>query len=412
MSPSTDRAPAGPDLDRPVALHPLVYLDEGEEVTVGRVDTDSYAVLPADGAELVRLLADGLTPREAARAYERAHGESVDIADLLAGLDELGFVRTGDEPPPPPVRWQRLGRALFSPPAWACYLLVIAVWIAETVRVPELAPHPANVFFSPYFSVVALVLFVCQFPLILVHEAFHALAGRRLGLPSRLSFGHRLIYIVLETSLDGLVTVPRRKRYLPILAGVLADTVLTAALTLTAEATRLPGGALSGFGRLCLALAYATLLRIAWQAFLYLRTDLYVLLSTVLGCRDLHTTAMGVLRNTVRRRRGRPLLDESAWHAVDRRAARWYSWLIVGGYAFSLTVFALGVLPAGARFVTGALDRFGGHAPLGPFIDSTVFFALAVLQLGAVAVMVRRNRRRRKSDSEGPAAPEAPAAAL
>ncbi|MFJ9522342.1 hypothetical protein ACIRPK_29310 [Kitasatospora sp. NPDC101801] len=406
MRPSTDQASAGPDLDRPVALHPLVYLEEGDEVTVGRVETDSYAVLPADGAELVRLLADGLTPRAAARAYERQYGESVDMADLLAGLAELGFVRTGDEPAPPPLRWQRLGRAAFSRPAWLCYLLVVAAWITQTIRVPELAPRPSNVFFSPYFTVVSLVLFVGQFPLILVHEGFHALAGRRLGLPSRLSIGHRLIYIVLETSLDGLVTVPRRKRYLPILAGLLADTVLTAVLTLTADATRLPGGALSGFGRLCLALAYATLLRIAWQAFLYLRTDIYVLLSTVLGCRDLHTTATGVLTNAVRRRRGRPLLDESAWHPVDRRAARWYSWLIAGGYAFSLTVFVIGVVPAGARFVTGALDRFGGHAPLGPFIDSTVFFALAVLQLGAVAVLVRRDRRRRKS------APEAPAPAL
>ncbi|GAA2773594.1 hypothetical protein [Kitasatospora cinereorecta] len=390
---------AGADLDCPIALHPLVYLEEGDEVTVGRVDTDSYAVFPADGAELVRGLADGLTPRQAAEAYERAHGESVDIADLIAGLEELGFVRTGEDPAPPPapVRWQRLGRAVFSLPAWVCYLLVTVLWIAETIRTPDLAPRPTNVFFSPYFTVVALVLFVGQFPLILVHEGFHALAGRRLGLPTRLRISTRLIFIVLETSLDGLVAVPRRRRYLPILAGMLADTVLAAALTLTADATRLPGGALSGLGRLCLAFAYATLLRLAWQAFLHLRTDLYVLLSTVLGLRDLHATAQGVLRNAVRRRTGRPLLDESAWHEADRRAARWYAWLIVVGYAFSLAVFVSGVLPAGARFVTGTLDRFNGRVPLGQFLDSTVFFALTVLQLGAVAVLAVRERRRRKA---------------
>ncbi|GAA1622176.1 hypothetical protein [Actinoplanes couchii] len=32
--------------DRPLALHPLVYLVEGDEVTIGRTDTDSYAIFP------------------------------------------------------------------------------------------------------------------------------------------------------------------------------------------------------------------------------------------------------------------------------------------------------------------------------------------------------------------------------
>ncbi|BAJ28109.1 MULTISPECIES: hypothetical protein [Kitasatospora] len=409
---AVDTATPGVDPDRPVALHPLVYLEEGDEVTVGRVETDSYAVFPPDGAQLVRWLADGLTPRQAAEAYEREHGEGVDVADLVAGLDELGFVRAvradeaaaAPEPAAPPVRWQRLGRAAFAPLAWAGYLLVIALAVVATVRTPDLAPRPTNIFFTPYFTVVSLVLFVGQFPLILVHEGFHALAGRRLGLPTRLRISHRLIFIVLETSLDGLVAVPRRRRYLPILAGMLADTVLTAALTLAAAVTRHADGTLSGPGRLCLALGYATLLRLAWQAFLHLRTDLYVLLGTVLGCHDLHATAQGVLRNTVRRRLGRPLLDESAWYPADRRAARWYAWLIVGGYAFSLAVFAAGVLPAMSRIVTDTVARLGGRGAGGEFLDSAVFLGLTLLQLGTVAYLSLRDRHRRRAATPATAA--------
>ena len=44
------------ELDRPIALYPLVYLDEDDQVTVGRADIDSYAILPPDGAALVRQL--------------------------------------------------------------------------------------------------------------------------------------------------------------------------------------------------------------------------------------------------------------------------------------------------------------------------------------------------------------------
>jgi hypothetical protein len=39
--------------DRPVFLHSLIFLDEGQEVTVGRADVDGYAVLPAEGADLL-----------------------------------------------------------------------------------------------------------------------------------------------------------------------------------------------------------------------------------------------------------------------------------------------------------------------------------------------------------------------
>ena len=37
-------------LDRPIAVHELTYLPDGDEVTVGRAAVESYAILPADGA--------------------------------------------------------------------------------------------------------------------------------------------------------------------------------------------------------------------------------------------------------------------------------------------------------------------------------------------------------------------------
>lgn len=41
---------------KPVLFHPLVYLEDGDDVTIGRADIDSYAVFPPDGAQLVRWL--------------------------------------------------------------------------------------------------------------------------------------------------------------------------------------------------------------------------------------------------------------------------------------------------------------------------------------------------------------------
>ncbi|MFD5088570.1 hypothetical protein ACFWOG_38930 [Kitasatospora sp. NPDC058406] len=392
---SSSDAP-GLDLDRPLPLRRLVYLEEGDEVTVGSPETDTYAVLPADGAELVRMLADGVTPREAARRYEAEHGESVDIADLVEALVDLDLVRSADAPAEEsaPVRWQRLGRAVFSRPALIGYALVTALAVVEMIRVPRLVPRIDNLFFSSSYTLVVLMLFFGQAPLLALHEAFHALAGRRLGLRSRLSVGRRLVYLVLETSLDGLVSVPRRKRYLPIMAGMLADVLAIAVLTLVADATH---GAARGVASVCLAVAYATTLRLAWQGFFYLRTDLYVLLSTLLGSVNLHAAATDVLRNAVRRGTGRTPLDLSVHHPVDRRAARWYAWLMVVGYAFTLTVFAGVVVPTAYRLLHDMWLRLTGHASAAGRLDSLVLMVLTLAQTGAVVVLAARERRAARS---------------
>ncbi|MFG1900041.1 hypothetical protein [Micromonospora carbonacea] len=390
----------GYDQDSRVVLHPLVYLADGDEVTIGRRDIDSYGVFPSDGAELVRRLAAGDTPNEVDRWYRSEYGESADIEHVLAALDELGFIAGAEvaHQEPGPVRGQRLGAVLFSRPALLGYGLLVAWAVLAMVRSPDLAPTYRHLFFTEYFTVIELALAAGALPLIVLHEVFHVLAARRLGLRSRVSVGRRFYYVVLETNLDGLVTVPRRQRYLPILAGMLLDGLAFSTLTLAADLTRSSDGTFSPVGRVCLALAFATLLRLAWQLFLYLRTDLYVLVTTLLGCVDLHTTAKRLLRNRVLAAVGRRdrMADETQWHPVDRRVARWYSWLVVAGYTFSLALFVVAVAPAIYRMFAGAIGRFSGSTGA-QLIDSMLFLGLNLSQILFTVWLAARERRQRRA---------------
>ena len=391
------------DLDSPVTFHPLVYLTEGDEVTIGRRDTDSYGIFPTDGAEIVRRLEAGQPPRDVARWYEEEFGESADMEHVLAALAELELLRAEDEAPATtgPQRWQRLGQALFSPFAWIVYIGLIAWAVVAMVRSPELVPNYRHLFFTDYYTLIELGLFAGAVPLLLMHEVFHALAGRRLGVRSQLRVSRRLYYIVLETNLDGLVSVPRRKRYLPILAGVWFDLVACAMLAIVADLTRGPDGEFTLAGRLCLAFAFATVLRVVWQFFFYLRTDLYALITTLLGCVDLHTTARRTLRNRFLRAIGRPdrAVSEADWHPVDRAAARWYSWLIVAGYTISIVTFLWAVLPAVYQMFAGALGRlWGSDVPWGELLDSAVFLGLNLSQIALTVWMALRERRTRRKE--------------
>lgn len=121
------------------------------------------------------------SPNAAARWYTEQYGEQVDVAEFLEVLEELELlVKDGEQTAQAtgPVRWQRLGRALFSPVAWAFYGLLVAAAAAAVIRTPELLPRYQHLFFT-HSSLVVLTLGIVlgQVPWILAHEAFHALVG-------------------------------------------------------------------------------------------------------------------------------------------------------------------------------------------------------------------------------------------
>lgn len=138
-----------------------------------------------------------------------------------------------------------------------------------------------------------------------LHESYHVLAGQRIGLRSRLGISNRYTFVVFETINNGLFSMPRRKRYLPILAGMLIDVAVVCALDLTAAALRHGDGAIPLLGLLCLALSYSVLARVGWQFFLHLRTDLSYVLSTALNCYDLHEASRSIFFSRLRRLTGR-----------------------------------------------------------------------------------------------------------
>ncbi|GAB3463112.1 hypothetical protein [Actinophytocola sediminis] len=363
-------------------FHPLTFVAEPDGVTVGRPDIGSFVQLPADGAELLRRLADGLSTTDAATWYATEFGETVDLEDFVDSLRELGFVRTGDDSPAEAttVSLRTAGRAAFSPVAWLCYAGVLGVAVVAMVAEPVLRPHYHNVFFTSSLVIVQLVLALAQLPAALLHEFCHMLAGRRLGLPSRLGVGRRWYYFVFETELNGLLGVPRAKRYLPFLAGMVGDLVLFGCLMVVAVVD-LPGG-LSLAGRFALAVAYVTLLRLAWQFYLLLRTDLYYVLTTALGCTNPHEATVVYLRRKFRSLPGvRPSdVDFADFSPRDRKTAPAFAWITAGGVLALLVTAVFAVVPIAVEFVERVGSALAAGATQARFWDSLISLALLVVQ--------------------------------
>jgi len=388
-----------------IRLHRLTMVTEGDDVMIGRPDLGSYAVFPQEGAEALRLLDAGMPMSGVPDWYQQTCGTSLDIDDFLAALDDLKFLRSDgeDEPAEAPVRWQRLGRWTFSWPALVCYAALTVAAVVAMARAPYLRPTYHQIFFTQYLSLIPITLTVAMIPTILLHESFHALAGRRLGLPSTLTIGRRFYYLVAETRLDSLFSVPRRQRYLPFLAGMTADVVLTSALTLIAACLHDHGfpGWCAG---VCLAIAFTCVLRVIWQFMFYLETDLYFVVSHALRCPDLQSAARFYIKTHLWRLLHRPPPRSDAdWADRDRAIARWYAPLLIIGYGFSLWSLVWAGIPSTVHFVSLIIDRFSGSQnPTSGILDALSFILLNLLQWGLVLYVTVRDRRARAS--QGPSA--------
>jgi hypothetical protein len=281
--------------------------------------------------------------------------------------------------------------------SWTVQLTVLVLWLLAAARHPDLLPAPSQFFFTDSLLLVQLVILAAQLPLLCLHEGYHVLAGRRLGLPSRLRLSNRLTYVVAETQMNGVLSVPRRSRYLPFLAGMLCDAVALGLLGLVADVMREADGSFSLTGRVCLALAFTVGTRLAWQFQLYLRTDLYYVFATALNCHDLHEASAALLRNRMWRALGRAdrAVDERQWTEHDRRVGGWYGPFLALGIATFLATTAFVAVPIVRQYVhivttNLAAGRFDAH-----FWDAAVSLALNLVQ-GIALVLLSRNKRRHR----------------
>ncbi|MFB4294260.1 hypothetical protein ACBI99_41940 [Nonomuraea sp. ATR24] len=347
-----------------VALRPLSLVEEGDEVLVGDPETGTFVAIPAVGGVVIAALRDGASVEEAARRAEEFAGEPVDVPSFVETLRELGFLDEGERVPvaTAPVqgrRWLRgvpawVARPLFGRVAWTVYALAAVFDLTVLVLVPSLRPAPAqDAFVLDDVGLSAVLLYAFQLGLVAVHECWHWLAARSLDIPARFGLDRRMAFLVFETDLSQLWSVPRRQRYGPLLAGLAIDAVMLAVLL---------AGQLVVTSPLLAAWAFVLLFQIAWQCMVFLRTDLYAVLATRLGCKDLWRVKSLMLRRAFGRLSAEQEAELAAADPNDVRAGRWFRWVWLGGLLVVAVWLAYFVLPV----VTGLLAWTAGEVAAGP----------------------------------------------
>lgn len=371
--------------DTHVVVHPLTRQPDAGGILVGRKDLGVFLLLPADAVEVLDDLAGGMSVGEAADLYRQRHGETPDLEDLLTELEQRGFVQpaaAGGEAPddagaPETVRrrpvksfhfeWisQRWAARLCSGPVLAAGGGIVLLAATAAVLNPSLIPGWRAAYFPNKTVAGLLALMVLGLFTTFLHEMAHLTAARSLGVSCRFGIGNQLWFLVWETDMTGIWSLPRRKRYLPILAGPLFD-LLTASVLVLIGFAHASGWVplhprVVQLGR---ALLFVYLMRLAWQCYFFLRTDFYYALSNLFGCKSLMGDTKVYLRNRAARllRIGKEV-DQTHIPAAERRMVPVYSviWLVGRGLAFALLLFVQ--LPLLFQYGLLVLGKFRGSSP-------------------------------------------------
>ncbi|MFD7868632.1 hypothetical protein [Streptomyces sp. NPDC059783] len=393
-----------------VRLRPLSVVPEGEdEVLVGDPEAGRFVAIPKVGGVVVEALTRGATIAEAAAEAEEFAGQPVDVPSFVGVLRELGFLDEGQESTPvrsAPVqggRWldgvrQEVARPFFGPVGWSCYAACAVFALAVFVFRPALFPDPAtDAFVVDDIGLGSLILVPLATAATAVHELGHWFAARALGLGARFGMDRRMGFLlVFETDLTQLWTVPRRKRYGPLLAGLALDAVLLA-VPLAARLLIDTGtwAAPDGLDTVLATWIYVKLTAMLWQCMVFLRTDLYAVLVNALGCRNLWQVTTLMLRRSAGRLDAAGAAELADAHPVDVRAGRWFRWVRLSGAVLTLVWAALFLAPFAWEVLRWAVGRLGTGPATGPFWWALLCTAVCLTPFVLPAALAVRERVRR-----------------
>jgi len=382
-----------------VIVPPFSEHVDGDDVIIANPARGVFLAVPPEAAVLLRLLASGQTVAEAGAAYAAQYGQPADIADFVESLTAAGFL---DAPPAAPVGTRRYhfasipvgtARRLWSRPALAVCGALIGLGLLACASEPAIVPSPAALVFDPDHLGLSLVLIALALGAVFVHELAHLLAARAAGVPARLGIGTRLWELVAETDMTGIWLASRRQRCLAFVAGMLADLTLAALLALLLLAHQRAWLGLDlNLVLLARALLFVQLTRLLWELYIFVPTDVYYVLATLTGCRNLMGDTQAWLLNWCWRLVRRPQrIDQSGVPARELRVVRIFAWVwLVGrGLAFASLFFI--TLPVLAAYLAMLGRGLGGDAnPLRPLLEGPALPLLAVgVQLAGIVLWLR-----------------------
>lgn len=381
-----------------VTLHDLAIRRENDdELLVGRTDTSRYALVPNVGADIIERLGKKETIAEIEQALLADDPEPVDVIGFVEELIyEYKFVHRIDNAVVSERALEKghfswippfAGNILFQPQSFiiAAALLILAIGLL--ILYPAFFPTYQDFYVSSSLTLNMTFALAIAWVLLFIHELAHVTAARSLEVACRLGIGHRYVFPVAETDMTNIVLVPRRDRYRAYLAGMLIDVVWFAVGVWIQ--------AFHQWGILTLDQQTIVLIRMVhihvlhillFQFLIFMKTDLYYVITTLLRCERLLEHTYLYIRLLARFTRNTDVEDWKTVQEREKKIIYGYVWFVVGGLALTLIWFIRYYIPLVFQFCAVVADRLSAYPVWSwSYLDALLLLVMSLLPLGVLS---------------------------
>ncbi|OFL47367.1 hypothetical protein HMPREF2767_02885 [Nosocomiicoccus sp. HMSC067E10] len=157
-------------------------------------------------------------------------------------------------------------------------------------------PKVEVLFSVPNLLVLLLILYISDIILGLYHETAHVLTARHFGLKNvNINLGRRLVHVVYQTRISNIWVLSKNQRRILYLSGMFADFLLISIIIIISQFFLYYELELLFF--ICRILILVLMLGILFELKVYMRTDIYYLISDKLDNPNLHQDSVKILKN-------------------------------------------------------------------------------------------------------------------
>lgn len=278
-----------------------VKREEGRAPLVGCIASGKWLEVGEEGVAVVEALAARGSIQRAEDELRARTGEAYDVLAFAKLLRARGFVKAIDGVPlaegesakrrhrilyrasPRALRW------LHAPAFMTAMAAIVVAYVALLVALPAVRPAFADLAPTGRPMLNLVLVFGASLLFTYVHELAHFGVARSYGVDARIRLGTRLYVPILETDVTNAWMLRPGQRLPIFLGGIVLDLALAAAcgfLLAGFETGVLPVVHTTRLAALRLVVA-VQFLAVAYQFLFYMRTDLYYVLLTTLGERNL-----------------------------------------------------------------------------------------------------------------------------
>ena len=223
---------------------------------------------------------------------------------------------------------KRVSEIVYSKIGIIFFVLIILVNVFVIYKYGMFPKAKSALFIENKPGLSFLIYFMVAWAITCFHELGHYLSAVKLGIPVKIKLSLRIVFLVVESDINGIWSVSQKERNICYIAGFLNECLLLFVVLIINLFVKS-----AIFSRLTDMILLIVFVNFIWQFMIFLRTDFYFIILNMLKISSLHDSAIKMFKDLTMKNKSYKNLTP------DEKKIFHYLCFYILGFVFSLIYY-------------------------------------------------------------------------